>query len=63
MKSIYKKIKFPSAPGGNLYEWKSAETIFEALKEGLHAIRIDMGEDLHIIHNFEIQIYITDYLK
>lgn len=24
---------------------------------------IDMGEDLHVVHNFEIQIHITDYLN
>lgn len=23
---------------------------------------IDMGEGLHVVHDFEIQIYITDYL-
>ncbi|MBN1258396.1 hypothetical protein JXA05_01425 [Candidatus Peregrinibacteria bacterium] len=40
MKSIFQKSNFPEAPGGNLYEWKSAETAFEIPKEGLFAIKI-----------------------
>lgn len=31
MKPIFQKIKFPEAPGGNLYEWADAETSFATM--------------------------------
>ncbi|MBU0706248.1 hypothetical protein KJ657_04780 [Patescibacteria group bacterium] len=37
---VLRKSSFPSAPGGNLYEWQNAETVFNAPKNGLFAIKI-----------------------
>lgn len=40
VKKIFSKSNFPKAPGGNRYEWESAETIFKILKEGLFVVKI-----------------------
>lgn len=40
MKVIFHKTKFPSAPGGNIYHWKKADTTFETLKKGKYLIGI-----------------------
>jgi hypothetical protein len=37
-KSIFQKSKFPKAPGGNLYEWKEAATVFDVPKDGLYSM-------------------------
>ena len=37
---IFSKTSFPLAPGGDLYEWKAAETIFLIPAKGLFAIKI-----------------------
>lgn len=41
MKNIFHKNLQLKAPGGNIYEWKSAETKFQVLKNGIYAIRIE----------------------
>lgn len=40
MKPIFQKIKFPSAPGGNLYKWVKAKTSFTTIETGLFVIKI-----------------------
>lgn len=40
MKLIFQKTSFPKAPGGDRYEWKEAETIFEVPKTGRYLITI-----------------------
>ncbi|MDP2690943.1 MAG: hypothetical protein Q8O95_00885 [bacterium] len=40
MKSIFRKIKFPSAPGGNLYHWKKADTSIEITADAIYVIKI-----------------------
>lgn len=40
MKKIFEKMDFPSAPGGDRYEWKKAETSFTIKKNALLAIKI-----------------------
>jgi hypothetical protein len=39
-KLIFEKNNFPVAPGGNIYEWKDAETKFEIPKNGKYVIMI-----------------------
>lgn len=41
MKHIFQKNLQLKAPGGNIYEWKSAETKFRVPKKGLYAIKIE----------------------
>ncbi|MBI5411795.1 hypothetical protein HZA43_01315 [Candidatus Peregrinibacteria bacterium] len=41
MKNIFKRTDFSRSPGGNRYEWKSAETVFKVLRNGFFAIKID----------------------
>jgi hypothetical protein len=41
MKKVFEKSAFPTAPGGNLYEWKGAETSFAIPKTGLFVIKIE----------------------
>ncbi|MBU1703103.1 hypothetical protein KJ951_01750 [Patescibacteria group bacterium] len=40
MKNIFQKNLQLKAPGGNIYEWKSAETKFQVSRKGLYAIKI-----------------------
>lgn len=40
MEKIFSKTSFPKAPGGDRYEWKEVETIFEVPKDGRYAIAI-----------------------
>ena len=40
MKEISRKDNFPTAPGGNIYHWNSADTIFEVPKDGKYMIEI-----------------------
>lgn len=40
MKNILQKTAFPEAPGGDRYEWKGAETIFEVSKKGRYMMVI-----------------------
>lgn len=40
MKNIFSKNDFPKALGGDLYEWKDAETTFSISKTGLYVIKI-----------------------
>jgi len=40
MESIFYKDFFPKAPGGNLYEWKNAETLFTNHQAGLFVIQV-----------------------
>lgn len=40
-KPIFTKSNFSHAPGGNLYEWKEAETTFEVTKNGFFRIKIE----------------------
>jgi hypothetical protein len=41
MKKNFEKLAFLKAPGGNLYEWKGAETSFAIPKTGLFVIKIE----------------------
>lgn len=41
MKSIFSRTSFPKAPGGNGYEWKAAETLFDVSADGLFVIKIE----------------------
>ncbi len=41
MKYIFQKNLQLKAPGGNIYEWKSAETKFQIPENGLYAIKIE----------------------
>lgn len=40
MKTIFSKFTFPKSPGGNIYEWKDADTKFAIPATGLFAIKI-----------------------
>jgi hypothetical protein len=40
MKKLFSKTNFREAPGGNLYEFKDAETSFEILKDGFYVIKV-----------------------
>lgn len=41
MKKIFLKTSFPKAPGGDRYEWKTAETRFQIPANGLFVIKIE----------------------
>ncbi len=41
MKHIFQKNLQLKAPGGNIYEWKSAETEFQVPRKGLYAVKIE----------------------
>ncbi len=38
MRAIFKRTDFLPSPGGNVYEWKEAETNFEVKTEGIYVI-------------------------
>ncbi|MBI5412377.1 hypothetical protein HZA43_04385 [Candidatus Peregrinibacteria bacterium] len=40
MKIIFSKINFPTVPGGNIYHWKKADTIFKAPQGGKYLIAV-----------------------
>jgi len=40
MDHVFSKFVFPKAPGGNLYEWNEAETLFSLAQTGLYVIKI-----------------------
>lgn len=40
MKEVFSKSNFPSAPGGNIYQWHDVETIFDISQEGKYVIAI-----------------------
>jgi hypothetical protein len=40
MKEVFSKTNFPKAPGGNLYHWEKADTLFQAPKDGKYLIVI-----------------------
>ncbi len=40
MKTIYQKTDFTTAPGGNIYEWKEAQTDFKIIESGIYIIAI-----------------------
>jgi hypothetical protein len=40
MKKVFSKNEFPIALGGNLYEFKEAETSFKIAKDGFYVIQI-----------------------
>lgn len=50
LEKIFSKTSFPKAPGGNLYEWKTVNNA------------MDIGEEIEVIHSYEIEIRITDVL-
>jgi len=40
LEKIFSRTSFPRAPGGDRYEWKAAETVFQISIKGLFAIKI-----------------------
>lgn len=40
MKLIFQKIDFSKSPGGNIYEWQEAETLFEVKNDAYYVIAI-----------------------
>lgn len=66
MKNVFTKNEFPNAKGGNLYEFKDAETSFSILEDGFYAIKVVANAKNAEQNNFtdddDLRMTIDDYV-